>query len=179
MKTIEIPEIKTDRFSLRKIVASDIENIYKGLSDPRIIKYYGVNFQSLAATKEQMAFYADMEKNGTGMWFAICSLDNTVFYGAGGLNDLNREHKKAEIGFWLLTDFWGQGIMSEIMPLICDYGFSKLGLHRIEGFVETDNMNCKQAMLKLDFRHEGTMVDCEIKNGKYISLDIYAKIKTA
>jgi len=42
--------------------------------------------------------------------------------------------------------------------------------------VETENINCKKAMAKLDFNHEGTMEDCELKNGKYISLDIYAKI---
>jgi [ribosomal protein S5]-alanine N-acetyltransferase len=63
------------------------------------------------------------------------------------------------------------------MPLICTYGFEALGLHRIEGLVESDNRNCKNAMRKLDFRHEGTMVDCEMKNGKFISLDIYAKLK--
>ena len=51
-----------------------------------------------------------------------------------------------------------------------------LGLHRIEGLVETDNINCKRAMAKMDFVHEGTMRECEIKNGKWISLDIYARI---
>ncbi|MCL4856763.1 MAG: GNAT family N-acetyltransferase, partial [Flavobacteriales bacterium] len=108
--------------------------------------------------------------------WAICSLNNKTFYGAGGLNSLNKEHKKAEIGFWLLTAFWGKGIMTEVMPLICNYGFKNMDLHRIEGFVETDNVNCKNAMKKLDFIHEGTMKDCEIKNGKFISLDIYAKL---
>jgi ribosomal-protein-alanine N-acetyltransferase len=132
----------------------------------------------LDETKEQMQFFADLEKNETGIWWAVCSLDNKTFYGAGGLNSLSKEHKKAEIGFWLLTDFWGQGIMTESMPLICKYGFEKLGLHRIEGLIETDNLNCKKAMRKLDFIYEGTMRDCEIKNGKYISLDIYAKLKT-
>lgn len=175
--TTENPTIKTNRLLLRKIVATDIDNIFKGLSHPDIIKYYGVNFQTLEATKEQMIFYADLEKNKTGIWFAICSPDNKIFYGAGGLSSLSKEHKKAEIGFWLLTDFWGKGIMNEAMPLICDYGFTKLGLHRIEGFVETKNKNCKTAMAKLDFRHEGTMIDCELKNGKFISLDIYAKTK--
>jgi ribosomal-protein-alanine N-acetyltransferase len=177
MEAREIPRLKTERLLLRQIVATDIDNIFKGLSDPEIIKFYGVNYQSLEATKEQMTFYADLEKNGTGMWFAICSLDNTVFYGAGGLNSLSREHKKAEIGFWLLKDFWGQGIMTEAIPLICNYGFNILGLHRIEGFVESKNLNSKRAFSKLDFRHEGTMIDCEMKNGKFISLDIYAKIK--
>ena len=125
-----------------------------------------------------MDWFAQLEEEETGMWFAICSLDNRTFYGAGGLNDLSKEHKKAEIGFWLLTEFWGIGIMTEAMPLICDYGFNKLGLHRIEGFVESNNTNCKNAMAKLDFHHEGTMIDCEIKNGKFISLDIFSKIKT-
>lgn len=169
--------IKTKRLLLRQIVASDIDNIFKGLSHPDTIKYYGVNFNTLDETETQMKFYADLEKDETGIWFAVCSSDNKTFYGAGGLNSLTKVHRKAEVGFWLLPEFWGQGIMKEAMPLICDYGFEKLGLHRIEGFVESDNINCKNAMAKLDFRHEGTMKDREIKNGKFISLDIYAKIK--
>ena len=65
--------------------------------------------------------------------------------------------------------------MKEALPLISDYGFEKIKLSRIEGFVETNNLNCKNAMSKLDFVNEGTMKDCEIKNGKSISVDVYAK----
>lgn len=178
MTMTDFPTIKTDKFLLRQFVESDLENVFKGLSHPNIIKYYGVSYQTLEHTKEQMKFFADLEKNGTGIWWAVCSADNKAFYGAGGLNSLSKEHKKAEIGFWLLQDYWGQGIMTEIMPILCRYGFEHLGLHRIEGLVESDNLNCKKAMQKLDFIHEGTMKDCEIKNGKFISLDIYAKLKT-
>lgn len=175
--TTTFPIIKTERLLLRQFVDSDLENVFKGLSHPYIIKYYGVSYQTLEATKAQMVFFADLEKNETGIWWAVCSLDNNTFYGAGGLNSLSKEHKKAEIGFWLISDFWGMGIMKEAMPLICNYGFNELGLHRIEGIVETENQNCKKVMAKLDFNHEGTMRECEIKNGKFISLDIYAKLK--
>mgnify|MGYP001545050638 FL=1 len=176
--TAEFPIIRTQRLLLRQFADNDLENVFKGLSHPDVIKYYGVSFQRLESTKEQMTFFADLEKNETGIWWAVCSLDNQTFYGAGGLNSLNKEHKKAEIGFWLISDFWGDGIMKEAMPLICSYGFDNLELHRIEGFVESENKNCKNAMAKLDFQHEGTMKECEIKNGKFISLDIYAKVKT-
>ena len=174
----EFPIIKTERLLLRQFVDNDLENVFKGLSHSEIIKYYGVSFQTLEATKEQMTFFADLDKNETGIWWAVCSADNNTFYGAGGLNSLNKEHKKAEIGFWLISEFWGKGIMKEAMPLICNYGFNNLELHRIEGFVESENTNCKNAMAKLDFQHEGTMKECEIKNGRFISLDIYAKVKT-
>ena len=68
--------------------------------------------------------------------------------------------------------------MAKSMPLITTYGFNNLGLHRIEGIVETENYNCKKAMTKLAFKNERTMQDCEINNGKFISLDIYAKLKS-
>ncbi|MEM6265238.1 MAG: GNAT family protein [Bacteroidota bacterium] len=125
------------------------------------------------ATQVQMTWYEEP----TQYWWAICSIDNQTFYGAGGLNDVSEVHKKAEIGLWLLPEHWGKGIMSEAMHCICNYGFDQLGLHRIEGFVESENQNCKKAMAKLDFTYEGTMKDCEIKNGRYISVDIYAKLR--
>ena len=128
MTVLEFPTIRTERLLLRQFVDNDLENVYKGLSNPEIIKYYGVSFKTLEDTKAQMQFFADLEKEGTGIWWAVCSLDNKTFYGAGGLNSLSKEHKKAEIGFWLLTDFWGQGIMTEAMPIICNYGFHNLGV---------------------------------------------------
>jgi len=174
---MNFPTLKTENLLLRQFQQSDIENVFLGLSHPDIIKYYGVSYDTIEATQEQMTFFAELEKNETGIWWAICSLDNTIFYGAGGLNNLSKEHHKAEIGFWLLPSFWGKGLMQEAMPIICDYGFKQLNLNRIEGFVESKNSNCKNAMAKLDFQYEGTMKDCEIKNGDYISLDIYAMLK--
>lgn len=170
--------IKTNRLLLRPIKPEDIQHIYKGLSHPDVIKFYGVSFTSLAATQEQMTWYKDLEQSGTGIWWAICSIDGEAFYGAGGFNNLNKKHQKAEIGFWLLPEFWGQGLMQEAFPLICDYGFETLGLNRIEGFVDNDNLSCKKAIEKLNFKHEGTMRDCEVKDGKFLSVDIYSKLKT-
>lgn len=175
MTSLYFPTIRTERLLLRQIVETDLSNIFKGLSDVDIIKYYGVNYKTEEETKAQMKFYKDLEINKTGIFWAICSLDNHLFYGVGGLNDVNNTHKKAEIGCWLFKEFWGLGIMTEVMPIICNYGFENMDLHRIEGFVESENINCKNAMKKLDFKHEGTMIDCEIKNGRFISLDIYAK----
>jgi ribosomal-protein-alanine N-acetyltransferase len=173
---VEFPIIRTNRYLLRQFAETDLENVFTGLSHPDVIKYYGVNFTSLEATKKQMKWFAELENNGAGIWWAVCSPDNTIFYGAGGLYYVNKEHKKAEIGFWLLPDYWKNGMMTEIIPVIVNYGFDQMGLHRIEGFVESGNFNCKNAMAKLNFTHEGTMTDCEVKKGNYISLDIYAKI---
>jgi len=169
-------EIKTKRFLLRTFTDADLPNVFKGLSHPEVIKYYGISFKTLEETKEQMTWFADLEKNKTGIWWAICNPENTEFYGAAGFNEMSQENRKAEVGMWLLPDYWGNGILKEVMPAIVNYAFTELNLHRIEGFVESDNDKCKTAMAKVNFQYEGTMRDCEVKNGKLISIDIFATI---
>ncbi len=79
--TSEFPNIKTSRLLLRHFVESDIENVFNGLSHPDISTYYGVSYDTLEATKAQMKFFSDLEDSGTGIWWAVCSLDNKIFYG--------------------------------------------------------------------------------------------------
>ncbi|WP_228527504.1 GNAT family N-acetyltransferase [Pararhodonellum marinum] len=175
MKTT-FPTLKTDELLLRQITDEDLESLYLGLSHPEVIRYYGISFRSKEATKEQLAFYRDLEENGTGLFWAICSPDNQAFLGTAGLYGWSKEHHKAEIGFWLLPEYWGKGFIKTSLPLVCRYGFEQLNLHRIEAFVESENQNSKKVLEKLGFNQEGTMKDCEVKNGKFISLEIYAKL---
>lgn len=173
------PTIKTGRLLLRQIRENDLEYVTKGLSHPEVIKYYGVSYKNREEAKEQMAWFKKLEETGTGIWWAICSEDNNIFYGAAGLNNLQKEHRKAEIGFWLLPEFRGNGIVRESATEVLKYAFQKLDLHRIEAYVETKNTASARTLEKLDFRHEGRMTNCEINNGEFISLDVYAKLKSS
>ena len=169
--------MKTKRYTLKEIESSDIENIHKGLSDKDITKFYDVYFPTLEDTKEQMEWYENLRKNETGIWWGVYNEDDQ-FCGAGGFNSLDKTHRKAEIGFWLLKAFWGQGIMKIAMPMLFEQGFTTLNLNRIEGYVFSQNSKCKNALEKINFTYEGTMRECEIKNNKKIDIDFYAIIKS-
>lgn len=170
--------MKTDHYYLKAIVQSDIENIYKGLGDPEVTQYYDVHFETLEETQEQMDWYHGLVQNGTGAWWGIYNIADDSFCGAGGYNSLEKEHQKAEIGFWLVKEKWGRGIMKEVMPLIFELGFSDLNLNRIEGYVLSANDKCKKALEKINFTHEGTMRQFEFRNGEWIDVDIYALLKS-
>lgn len=171
-------KLESDRLLLRQFQNSDIDYVFMGLSHPDIIRYYGVNYDSLEATQEQMIWFENLETSGTGIWWAICNLADKKFLGAAGLNDLSNKDKNAELGFWLLTENWGQGIVAEAIPMIISHAFHELSLHRIEAFVETENLNSKKTLASLGFEHEGTRRDCEVKNGEFISLDVYSILNT-
>jgi ribosomal-protein-alanine N-acetyltransferase len=171
------PILLTSRLLLRQLTESDLPHVFEGLSHPEVIKYYGVSYHTIESTMEQMNWFSTLEINGTGIWWAVCSLDNGEFLGAGGFNDWSQVHRHAEIGFWLLPQAWGKGYMQEAMPALFNFGFDQMNLNRIEGFVESKNDNCIKAIKKLGFVHEGTRRECEVKNGGFISLDIYALLE--
>jgi [ribosomal protein S5]-alanine N-acetyltransferase len=168
------PEFRTDSLLLRRFRDEDQAFVFRGLSHPEVIRYYGVRYDTLDATRTQMDWFSTLEENKTGIWWAICSSDDQNFYGACGFNNIQQDHKKAEIGYWLLPEFWAKGIVTEAIPLICWYGFENLGLHRIEAMVETENDLSKRVLEKLNFTFEGTLRDCERKDGRFISLSVFS-----
>lgn len=59
------------------------------------------------------------------------------------------------LGYWLGTDFHGQGYMREAVGLVCDYALSELGLHRIEAACMPDNQSSRHLLLNNSFVEEG------------------------
>ncbi|MCB7480508.1 GNAT family N-acetyltransferase [Christiangramia sediminis] len=172
----EIPLFRTDRLILKKVQREDQPNIHKGLSNKDVIKYYGVQYNTLKETAEQMQWYENLERSGSGLWWTIGINESGKFCGAIGFNDYHKEYNRAEIGFWLLPEFWGKGLISEAANSMIDYLFKELKLHRLEAYVETENDNSAKALRKLNFNFEGRMIDCEVKNDRYISIDLFARI---
>ena len=123
-----------------------------------------------------MDWYARIEREETGRWWAIVDPADEYFYGAIGIHDIHPQHRKAEIGFWLLTEYWGKGYITEAATRIIKHSFDDLGLHRIYAYVESENHNSKKVMHKLCFVYEGTMKECEIKDGKWYDLEMYGML---
>lgn len=170
------PELRTERLLLRQISPGDIHEVFRGLSHPEVIKHYGVSFSSLEATQEQMDWYANMIQEDSGRCWAICSPDNKLFYGVVTLVFWKKEHRKAETGYWIFPEYWGKGFVSEAMEKVLEYGFTEMNLHRVSAEAEDDNAGSLGVLKKLGFVQEGTLRECEIKDGKFINLHIYAKL---
>ena len=170
---------RPDRIVLRPVAPTDHEDVFRGLSHPEVIRHYGVSFRTLEHTQEQMDWYATIERDGTGQWWSIRHAGAGTFLGAIGLNGIVRQHRRGELGFWLLPEHWHQGYVSEALPLVIDHSFHHLGLHRIVAEVETGNPASAKVLQRAGFRHEGTLHDHEVKDGRYLSLHLYALLNKA
>ncbi len=170
------PEIETERLLLQQILARDQQFIFEGLSHPDVIPFYGVRYDSFEATKAQMDWYDKMLTEGTGIPWKIVDKQTSESMGVISIYFYKPEHNKAEVGFWLLPQYWNKGFASEALSATTDQWKKEKGLHRLEGFVEEGNTASSRLLEKSGFQYEGIMRDCEIKNGNYISLLIYGLI---
>ena len=169
------PSFNTKHFLLRQITQADQAKIFEGLSHPDVIPFYGISFRTYEETQAQMDWYKQLTEMQTGIWWGICQQDNpSELIGACGFNNWRKEHQCIEIGFWLMPDHWKKGIMRECIPVIIHYAFSEMNVHRIEAVVETGNQSSSRLLQNLGFFYEGTHRECEIKNGRFISLEYFA-----
>jgi [ribosomal protein S5]-alanine N-acetyltransferase len=168
------PELQTNRFLLKQVKDNDQAFLFEGLGDPVAMPYNGVYFESYEATRAQIDYYNRYFKEGSGIPWKIVDKATGENIGVVSVYKFMPEHRKAELGYWLLPRFWGQGIAVEVIKTVIDYWQQNKGLHRLEAYVEEENVGSIRVMEKLHFTHEGTLRDCEIKFGKFISLRIYS-----
>ncbi|EQM70201.1 GNAT family protein [Pseudomonas tohonis] len=168
------PTLETPRFRLREITLADTRAIFAGLSHPQVIRYYGVSYATLEATRVQMDWYRSLLRERTGIWWGICTPDNPAhLIGACGYHEWDHGHRCAELGYWLLPEYWGGGVMRECLEAVIAHAFVAMRLHRIEAVVDLENPASSGLLRRLGFTHEGVRRECEYKDGRYLSLDCF------
>ncbi|WP_312322563.1 GNAT family protein [Soonwooa sp.] len=167
----------TSRLLIRPIEDDDITFVHRALSNPIIYNFLTIRYDTLEATKEQMEWYKHLSESGKGFWWAICDKNTNEFLGACGFSGIIKEHQKAEGGYWLLPEYWGKGYIAEAFDTACEYAHKNMRIKRIECVIEPENENSKKIMTKLNFKFEGRMRQAEIKDGKFIDIDVYSKLR--
>jgi RimJ/RimL family protein N-acetyltransferase len=97
-----------------------------------------------------------------------------------GTIGLHAEHdvyrKSAEIGYFIGEPYWGKGITTTAVNLVCEYGFKKLDIVRIHTGVFEFNHASQRVLEKCGFVKEGVFRKAIIKNGELYDEIRYALI---
>jgi ribosomal-protein-serine acetyltransferase len=107
--------------------------------------------------------------------FAILYEQHVV--GRIGLHHLNMLNKSGAIGYWLIKEAEGKGIVTKSCKAIINYGFNELGLHRIEIKAAVDNLRSQAVPEKLNFRREGLLRQAELVNNEFLDLILYSLLR--
>jgi ribosomal-protein-alanine N-acetyltransferase len=86
--------------------------------------------------------------------------------------------RTAKIGYWVGREYWGQGIMTEVVGTFVGWvwrSFPKFV--RIEAEVHDFNVGSGRVLKKVGFEHEGTLKWGIWKDGRLAGLEIWGLVR--
>nr|WP_315148875.1 GNAT family protein [uncultured Flavobacterium sp.] len=169
------PNLETERLLLRRLVNEDVNEIFALRSNTEVMKYIP---RPLVLTNEDALKHIEMidEKidSNEGINWAISLKDNPKLIGIIGHYRLKPEHYRAEIGYMILPEYQGQGIITEAINKVVKYGFDVMQLHSIEAAIDPENFASEKVLQKNGFVKEAHLKENEYYDGKFLDTVIYS-----
>jgi len=155
-REVRQPTLETERLVLRPFEPDDAPEVQRlagarAVADTTLVIPYP--YPPNAAV-EWIATLAPRFAAGTLVSFAITQRSEASLVGAIGLHIVS-EHRRAELGYWIGVPFWGRGFATEAGRAMLEFGFRRLGLHRIHANHLTRNPASGRVLQKLGLRLEG------------------------
>jgi RimJ/RimL family protein N-acetyltransferase len=110
--------------------------------------------------EDSRAFIAQCDsawKKGEQYNFAIFDAQDDTLLGSVGLNHVDRVNRCANIGYWVRRTRTRHGVATAATRLIAVFGLGKLGLHRLEILVPSNNPASQRVAKKAGAQFEGVL----------------------
>ena len=156
--TAQPPRLQTARLCLRGFVESDFEGLYALHSDPRAMRYW--SFPAWTdASQAQGYFVSALQGRDPGrmLCWAITLRGADALIGTATLASIGRGQGRAEIGYALHPDRWGQGLAQEAVHAVLGHAFDGLGLRRVEADIDPRNAASCRLAERMGFIREGLL----------------------
>jgi len=109
----------------------------------------------MAAAESLLAeIISDVAKGRMMKWGLARSEDDFVI-GTVTLFQIDLDNGRAELGYALAREHWGQGFMNEALQSLLEYAFEILKLRRLEADVDPRNSASIRTLERLGFQREG------------------------
>ena len=173
-----LPELKTERLTLRKLTMRDADDIFAYSKDPEVAKHVLWDaHQNISESKAYLRYMIRKYRQGEPASWGIELKSTRRIIGTIGYMWYQRDNNACEVGYSLSRQYWNQGLMTEALKAVVDYSFNYLHMHRVEAQFETTNPASGAVMKKAGLQYEGTLRGRLFNKGKYVDVDLYAAVR--
>ncbi|MFT4166879.1 MAG: GNAT family N-acetyltransferase [Microlunatus sp.] len=149
------PTLTTERLVLREPVVDDAADVLVFRSDPIVQRYNSAPHRDLSESRTLIEEIRAVYARDAGIIWVVTLAQSGRVVGISGFDNWDTYHRRAEVGYDLARDLWGQGIATESLTAILTYGFSELELRRVEAQTIADNHASVRLLDRLGFQQEG------------------------
>ncbi|RYZ47652.1 MAG: N-acetyltransferase [Sphingobacteriales bacterium] len=161
--------IETPRLILRRSTMSDYTRIFEEQTSEEAMAYLG------AANEDELSLERSRYEKGletyrtSFVYFHLIEKSSLEVIGDCCFHTWYTPHARAEIGYGIKKEIdKNKGYMREALYPVLRYGFAEMGLHRVEAFVNPDNLPSQKLLLGVGFKQEGVLKEHYYKNGEHL-----------
>lgn len=155
-----LPVLDADRVRLRPLGPADLDALYAIFSDGEVTRFTAFRrLTDRAAAKALLEEIQEFAALGTLFQWGVERRSDGAVVGTCTLAEIDREHRRAELGVMVRRDFWGEGYGKEAVARCLEYGFAEMGLHRVEADIDPRNEPSIRLVVSLGFVREGLLRD--------------------
>jgi RimJ/RimL family protein N-acetyltransferase len=170
------PTITTSRLRLRWISTDDVDSLFRIFGNPEVMRYWSTPpLPNREAAIELLNDIHDSYNRQVMLKWGVARQVDNVVIGTTTLYNIDLGNRRAEVGYALGREHWGQGYMHEALQALLKYCFETLDLRRLEADVDPRNNPSIQTLERLGFQREGYLrerweVDGEIQDAFFYGL---------
>ena len=164
-------KIEGDRIILRDHKVEDLMVMHAWMADPEIMHFLPWRTTRLEETFQRLAecLDANAKAERTRYYFAIELKETPCVIGEAGftLEGRVQEGGAAEMGYFLLRPYWGQGYATEAARLMIAFCFDFLGLHKVTAQCDAGNEASEKVMIRCGMQREAYRRKHQFRDGEW------------
>lgn len=173
------PILVTERLLMRRLLKSDAEDMFEYASDPEVTRFLlWEPHISLRYTARYLSYLQGRYRSGEFYDWAVTDRYSGKMIGTCGFTSFDFPNNSAEVGYVLNPAFWHLGIAAEALCEILHFGFTILGLNRIEAKYILGNNDSRRVMEKVGMTFEGIARSSMFVKGRYASVGTCAILRS-
>ena len=174
-------DLITERIKIKELSTVHLQQVYQLHSSPLVDEFNTLGIpESIDISKELLNEWIATQHDipRTKYIFCIELKETNEFIGLIAMNLGKVNYRIAEVWYKLHPEFWGLGYTTEALLALLEFGFLKLGLHRIEAGCAVENIASIRVLEKVGMTREGRKRKILPIRGEWVDNYIYSILET-
>lgn len=150
--------LETPRLQLRTVRADDVLAVFAIYANAEVARYLGEPMWTDPSRAEAWVQRVMRQRlEGQALQLLLQRREDAAVLGTCVLFHFHVASRRAEIGYVLAREHWGQGYAHEALTALIGHGFNAIDLRRIEADIDPRNVASARVLQRLGFVREGRL----------------------
>lgn len=164
--------------TLRELQLSDAPSLLALLTTEEVSRFISPPPTTLDGFEKFITWTHRQRAAGQYACFAVVPEGTDVAVGIFQVRALSAGLETAEWGFVIGSPYWGRGLFAEGAPMVLEFAFETVGVHRLEARACVENGRGNGALRKAGAVVEGTLRQSFLKDGRYYDQYLWTVLDT-